>query len=198
MMTKPKTTHPIEKADKKAAKIANGLDDIQPIETLGRLSELADQPPMIALASTVLAAGLLRDDRRLARAGGRMLASHLLATGIKSILKRTIDRTRPFLLVEEGRYERGKGKHREKEFNSFPSGHTAGAVAVARAVGREYPAAATPALATATAVALVQVPRAAHYPSDVVVGYAIGWAAEVVVDAVVRRADAAARGAPAP
>ena len=65
-----------------------------------------------------------------------------------------------------------------KEKQSFPSGHSAGSVAVACAFGAEYPEYRWPALAAAGAVALVQIPTCAHYPSDVAAGSAVGALSE--------------------
>ena len=148
----------------------------------GTLSEAGDQPPLIALAGAVLACGLLAGERRLALAGGRMLASHLLATWVKSGIKHVVARTRPHVLLDEGRYELKPLGPDEGPWNSFPSGHTAGSVAVARALARVYPDARLPAYAAASAIALVQIPRAAHYPIDVMAGALVGLAAEAAVD----------------
>ena len=153
----------------------------------GDLSEVADQPPLRTIAGAVLVAGTLARSERLTVAGVRMLAAHYLATAAKSVVKRAVDRTRPEVMLEGGRYESGKGAHDSSPFNSFPSGHTAGAVAVARAVGRDYPAAALPALALAAGIAAVQVPRGKHYVSDVLAGALIGLAADAAVEAVMRR-----------
>lgn len=177
----------IEKADVVVAQAAAPYRDTPSVKAIGFLSEAADQPPLIALNGAILAAGLLIDDKRLARAGGRMLAAHLLATGIKDIVKRFVDRTRPSILVEEGRYDMSPGRSEEKELTSFPSGHTAGAVAVACAYSREYPEHALAAYVAAGAAALAQIPRCAHYPSDIGVGALIGLAADIVVDAVIRK-----------
>ncbi|MBC7985427.1 MAG: hypothetical protein H7X93_01965, partial [Sphingomonadaceae bacterium] len=40
----------------------------------GAVGDLGDQPPLLALSGATLAAGLVRRDRRLARAGARMIA----------------------------------------------------------------------------------------------------------------------------
>ena len=61
-------------------------------------------------------------------------------------------------------------------------------MAVARAVGRAYPGAHQVALGLAGAAGAAQVVRSKHYVSDVVAGAVIGWAAEMIVDAVIRRA----------
>ena len=180
---------PIERTDVALAREAGRYRENPGIRALGGLSELADQPPLIAICALTLAAGLLTRRPRLALAGARMLSSHLVAAGMKAVVKHRVDRTRPHLLVEENRYERGPGEHDEGDYNSFPSGHTAGAVAVARAVVREYPQAAPVAGLLAATVALVQIPRCAHYLSDITVGAAIGWAGEAVVNQAFRLAD---------
>lgn len=170
----------IEQADVAIAQKAGEYRDTPVIRAVGAFSELADQPPLIAICALTLATGLATRRPRLAVAGARMLASHLIATGMKAVVKRSIDRTRPSILVEENRYETGKGEHNEHDYNSFPSGHTAGAVAVAQAVTREYPGAAPAAYGLATLVALIQIPRCKHYLSDITVGAAIGWAGELL------------------
>ena len=191
----------IEQADVAVAKAVAPYRNSRTVRALGQLSELADQPPLISICSATLAWGLLSGNRRLARAGGRMLAAELLATAVKSIVKRSIDRTRPKLLVEEGRYEMTAGSRSDSPINSFPSGHTAGAVTVARAFARDYPEHAAAAYGVAAAAAAVQVPRCTHYPSDIAAGAAIGIAAELAVsaalDALLPAAADEGRGNPA-
>jgi membrane-associated phospholipid phosphatase len=178
---KRKAIKAVEKADIKVARKAAAVRETPPIAALGKLGELGDQPPMVALCAATIAIGLYRRDGRLAATGVRMLAAHALATGIKHVIKRSVDRTRPRLLVEEGRYETGPGRHKDGEYSSFPSGHTAGAVAVARAYARDHPEGAWPAYAGAAMIAGVQVPRCHHFPSDIGAGAVIGLAAEAVV-----------------
>ena len=107
-----------------------------------------------------------------------------MATGLKNAVKRRVDRTRPSLLVEEGRYGMGAGTSDEHDETSFPSGHTAGAVAAAGAWAHVYPEQRTAAYAAAAAVAVMQVPRCAHYVSDVVAGAGVGLVAAAAVNAV--------------
>lgn len=171
----------VEKADIAVARQASGARHHPMIATLGKAGELGDQPPMVALCAATITAGLVRRDGKLTAAGVRMLAAHALATGIKRIVKRSVDRTRPHLLVEEGRYETGLGEHKDGDHSSFPSGHTAGAVAVARAYARDYPEGAWPAYAGAAVIAGVQIPRCHHFPSDIGAGAVIGWAAEAAI-----------------
>ncbi|WCT72542.1 phosphatase PAP2 family protein [Sphingomonas naphthae] len=150
------------------------------VRATGQLSELADQPPLITICAVTALAGIAFGNRRLASAGARMLTAELIATAAKDAIKARVDRTRPRVVADGGRYRSGKGGTKDSAHSSFPSGHTAGAVAVARAVAREYPAAATPAYAVASGVAAIQVPRSQHYPSDLAVGALIGVAAEAV------------------
>ncbi|WP_116090776.1 phosphatase PAP2 family protein [Sphingomonas crusticola] len=151
------------------------------VRAAGKASELADQPPLITICAITFAAGLILGNGRLARAGGRMLAAELLATEIKSAVKHRIDRTRPFVRANGGRYKAEKGHAHASALNSFPSGHTAGAVAVARAYAREYPERAATAYGIAAATGAIQIPRGKHYPSDVLAGLAVGLVAEAGV-----------------
>ena len=148
----------------------------------GFLSEIADQPPLFTLCGAVLAYGLLARDRRAALAGGRMLASFLAATWMKGGVKRLVSRTRPNVLLDEGHYDMRVRGPDEGPWHSFPSGHTAGGLAVARAVARNWPDARLPAYAAAGTIALVQIPRGAHYPLDVLAGAVVGVAAEALAD----------------
>ncbi len=190
----PDIARAIEEVDIEVADAAGAIREHPVVETLGTVSEMADQPPLIIGSTLVLAAGLLARNPRLARAGGRMLASHLLATFIKGQVKQRVDRTRPFVIHEEGRYEVGTQAPRDEgKYNSFPSGHTAGAVAVAEAMIREYPDTASPARLWAGAIALIQVPRCSHYPSDIAAGALVGLAAERAVNFAFDQADQRSR-----
>ena len=173
----PDDASAIEKADVAVAKAVAPLSQSLFVKALGTISEMGDQPQMRTLCAGVIAWGLYRRDRRLALAGVRMLAAHSVATGMKTLVKHRVDRTRPTVLVEEGRYEMAPGESHEHDESSFPSGHTAGAVAVAAALAHDYPKAAPAAYAAAGAIALLQIPRCTHYPSDVGVGALIGLAA---------------------
>ncbi|MEU5092303.1 phosphatase PAP2 family protein [Streptomyces sp. NPDC021356] len=60
--------------------------------------------------------------------------------------------------------------------SSFPSGHTAAAVAFTAAVAPPWPAAGAACAVPAAMVALERVQSGAHYPSDVAAGAAVGLA----------------------
>lgn len=177
---------PIEQAD---LAVADAMADARhhPVtRVLGAISELADQPPMIAFAGTVLASGLASRDRRTVRAGAQMLAAHLLVTWIKGQIKDRIDRTRPDLYHDHDLYHAAPGDSADGKWRSFPSGHSAGATAVARAMARTAPETGPAAQAIAAGMALIQVPRSAHFVSDVAAGVTIGIVAEAIVDRVGR------------
>lgn len=181
------------RVDTEATHRATRADDPLPVRLAGRASELADQPPLIALSAATIAAGLLLRRPVVLRNGVRMLASHLLATGAKTVLKGAVDRTRPSRAVVEGHHA-GKGRGTDDtSLNSFPSGHTAGAVAVAEAVAAGSPGVALPVRAAAAGVAALQPSQGKHYISDVAVGAAIGWLAERAADLALRAAERAWR-----
>ena len=113
-----------------------------------------------------------------------MAAAHLIATAAKNFVKHRVDRTRPRSARGRDGHKPQLGRSEAKEETSFPSGHSAGALAVALAFAREYPDYRGPALAGAGMIALGQIPRCAHYPTDVAAGLALGWAAEAAVGAV--------------
>lgn len=176
----------VEKADVAVAQAAGKVRDTPFAKAIGTVGKVGDQPPMLVLSGATLAAGLWRRDQRLVRAGTRMLAAELVATALKSLVKRSVSRTRPSMMLDEGRYEMRRGGPNQRKWNSFPSGHTAGAVAVSRALAREYPRARLPAYTAATAIAGAQIPSCNHYPTDIGAGVAIGLLSDWLVDRGVR------------
>lgn len=176
-----------ERAEHAATRTAARHRHTMPVRIAGLLAEVADQPQLIATSVGTIAVGLATRRRDLVRGGTRMLAAHLLATAAKSAVKHRIDRTRPAKALTDGRRRFALGGSHDHDQNAFPSGHTAGAVAVARAAAREIDGAAAPAAAGVGAVAAIQPLAGNHYLSDVLVGGAIGWVAEALVDAVFDR-----------
>ncbi|SEM78188.1 undecaprenyl-diphosphatase [Sphingomonas gellani] len=171
----------IAKLDRDATHRAAQFRDTRTAKVAGVLAELGDQPQMIATAALTIGAGLVTRRGQLIRGGSRMLAAHLVATGIKMVVKRQVDRTRPEKALEDGGHKFAAGHSRDHDMNSFPSGHTAGAVAVARAAAHEIDGVGIPATVAAGAIAAVQPPTGSHYLSDVLAGAAIGWFAEALV-----------------
>jgi membrane-associated phospholipid phosphatase len=185
----------------RAEKAAARLSLSRTVRRIGAVTEVADQPPLIAVSAATIVAGALLRRPALLRTGSRMLASHLVATAIKGVLKAEIDRSRPRRALQDGRHTVGSGRgDADPAFNSFPSGHTAGAVAVAEAVAGERPQAAGAARLAAGLVGAAQLPRGKHYLSDVAAGWIIGWASERIAAAAIGRIErwAAARRSPTP
>lgn len=183
----PSTVRDIDAA---AAKAALPLQGTKTDAALGWFATLGDQPQLRVLCVSTIAAGLVRRDHRLARAGLHMLVAHEAATAAKTVVKSLVDRRRPRSLdsTDPEELKVKPGGNPAKEESSFPSGHSAGAAAVARAFSRSYPEHRTGSYAAAGAVALVQIPRCAHYPSDVGAGLAIGVVAEALTERLLRRA----------
>lgn len=152
-----------------------------PVELLSKASEIGDQPQLRLISGALIAAGLVAREPRLARAGVRMLIAHELATAAKNFVKRRVDRTRPRSARTRRQAEARPGRHTSKELTSFPSGHTAGAVAAAQAFAREFPEHRAAALTVAGLVAVAQIPRCAHYPTDIGAGALIGAAADAMI-----------------
>ena len=179
----------VTRADLAILQAVEPLADHPLIDAVGEAAELADQPPLIIASLATLATGLALRRPGLARAGIGMLGAHLAATGIKTLIKDKISRPRPDIVCEDGEHylEKDDSDENEGEEKSFPSGHSAGAVAVARALVREYPGAAPVAYPLAATAALIQIPRMSHFPSDVMAGSIIGLIAERLSSAVLRR-----------
>ncbi len=179
----------VAKLDRKVTHKVAALRDTRPMRFAALMAECADQPELITASIGTIGAGLVSRRPDLIRGGSRMLASHLVATGIKMAVKHRVDRTRPKRALEDGEHRFEKGNSNDHELNSFPSGHTAGAVAVARAASHEIDGAAVPATLATGAIAAAQAPTGSHYLTDVLAGGAIGWAAEAIVGAVFDRVE---------
>lgn len=153
---------------------------------LGSVGEVGSWQSLLALSVTVLACGTIAGNRGLAEAGRNMLAAGIAASLVKTTLKRSVHRTRPNVLMDEGRYARGWPGTGIGPWQSFPSGHAALSFAVARSVARTSPGLAEAAYAAAVGVAAIQVVRGAHFPIDVLAGAAIGVGAEAVCHRMLR------------
>lgn len=160
------------------------------VEALHPLSKLGDQPQLRTLSGALIVAGILARSHRLVRAGCRMIIAHEAATFAKDMIKVEVDRTRPRSAEDPQDKKPRKGNHTSKELSSFPSGHSAGSIAVARAFSREFPEYGPAAIGAAVLIALLQIPRCAHYPTDVAAGLGIGLAAEKASDGLWRLAGA--------
>src|SRR3954452_20555225 len=175
--------------DDRANRIFKPYAGSPPVRVLDFFSKLGDQPELRLIAGGLMVAGTFAANDRLVRAGARMIIAHEAATLAKDRLKTEIDRTRP--RSASGRKEKKpkKGKHTAKERTSFPSGHSAGAIAAARAFSREFPEHGAAAMGAASVIAASQIPRCAHYPTDVAAGVLLGLTTEAITAAAWNAAD---------
>ncbi len=176
-----------EKADLSVAEAFLPFRNSVPARWLSGAGEFGDQPPLYAATGAVAVTGLVLRDWKLTRAGARMVSAHVAAITIKNIVKTMVDRTRPNVIDEKDDYELRQGGRSGHDYTSFPSGHTASSVAVARALSRDYPAARSTALGAAAGIGAAQIGASRHYVSDVAAGVAIGVIADAIVDLIFRR-----------
>jgi membrane-associated phospholipid phosphatase len=131
----------------------------------------------VAVAGTALLGGTMRHDEHLRETGALAMTAMADTQLLTSFLKFATNRVRPQTSgpnAESGEFWPG-GQHFSAD--SFPSGHTANAFAVAHVIADEYPGwkvkLAVYGLAAATGFERIQ--GREHFPSDVLVGGAIGY-----------------------
>ena len=127
----------------------------------------------IAAPVAIYGFGHFRQDAHARRAG--ILAGEALVDGlvVEQGMKLIFWRERPSVDSARGRFfQTGAGVD-----SSFPSSHCVVAWATASAIAGEYPSHWTQfaAYSAATGVALTRVMGQEHFPSDVLVGSAVGW-----------------------
>lgn len=147
---------------------------------------LGDQGPLYALGASLVVLGLAARRGRLATAGVSMLAAVGAADAGKSLTKRFVKRTRPHVLLEEGRYAAEEGGSKRREEQSFPSGHVAGCVAAAGAVTRIFPESRPWPHVAAAGIGVTRLLKGAHWPLDILAGAIIGVIAELATSALLR------------
>jgi membrane-associated phospholipid phosphatase len=168
----------VEKADVELGKKMASKRHHPAVKAAATAGKFGDQGPLYALATGVLAVGVASRQRRVSDSGLAMLAAITLADVGKRITKRVVRRTRPHILLDQGRYDADTGGSDDKQEQSFPSGHTACTVAAARALSRYAPETGAVAGAATAVVALSRVLEGKHWPLDVAGGALIGLVAE--------------------
>ncbi len=159
--------------DDAAAKLGHDQDRIN---TAGSISNMGEFWATGGESAGIYFLGLYRKNPKLAETG-RLAAESILASGtVTGALKLVTNRERP----REGN---GKGDFWTNPpsgytwDSSFPSGHATASMALARVVAGEYPHwyVMVPAYGFAETVSICRVLALAHFPSDVLVGQAIGF-----------------------
>jgi len=149
-----------------------------------RLSGAADHSKLSMSAAAVLAVAGGARGRRAAKTG---IWSVAMTSAIVNLAVKPISRRRRPEPPEDHAPAR---KLEIPTSRSFPSGHTAAAVAFATGVGRQAPLAAVPLHLLAATVGYSRVHTGVHFPGDVVAGGVIGAViADLTAAALDRRSD---------
>jgi len=147
-----------------------------------RLSRAADYSRLSVASSAVLALAGGRRGRRAAASGLASVA--VTATVVNLVVKPLGRRERPDRVGEDVPV----GRHvRMPASRSFPSGHTASAIAFASGVSRVLPLAGLPLQTLSALVAYSRVHTGVHYPGDVLAGAVMGAAIGNVTAAAMGR-----------
>lgn len=148
-----------------------------------RLSNAADYSRLSIASAAVLWLAGAQSGRRAAASG---LASLLVTSAVANLLVKPFGRRgRPDRATDDATSAR---QVRMPASRSFPSGHTACAVAFASGAGRVLPAASAPLHVLAAVVGYSRVHTGVHYPGDVVAGAVIGAVtADITVGALADR-----------
>lgn len=126
---------------------------------------------IVGAPAALIIGGFIGHDKTLKQAGYDAATTLLLSTAITWGMKYSIHRTRPFDTYPNLiKLSSGGGP-------SFPSGHASSAFAIATSLSLSYPKwyVAVPAYLYAGTVAVSRVVLGVHYPSDVLVGAAVGF-----------------------
>ena len=148
------------------------------MNAFSRVSNITGIYAPVAFAGTALLGGIARHDEHLRETGTLAVTAMIDTQLLNTFVKFAADRARPgdTVLSSNGGTFWPHGAH-SSSFDSFPSGHTANAFAVAHVIADEYPGwkvkLAVYSLAAATGFERVQARQ--HFPSDVLVGGALGY-----------------------
>jgi membrane-associated phospholipid phosphatase len=127
-------------------------------------------PVTISTPLLITGIGLLQKDSLLTRKGLYIGASIIISGGFTTLLKYSINRTRPFIEYKDIQKLSDGGSP------SFPSGHTSDAFSVATSLSLAFPKwyVIAPAFTWAAAVGYSRMHLGVHYPTDVLAGALIG------------------------
>ncbi|MEM1093959.1 MAG: phosphatase PAP2 family protein [Bacteroidota bacterium] len=143
--------------------------------------------------SPLLMWGLAAANTVETRAAYRFTAAHAATVGSTFLLKRLVKRDRPYVQHSDIMARRSSDLEliERPDPRSFPSGHTALAVALATTMALEYPEpyVVIPSVIWAGSIGLSRVWLGLHYPSDVLLGGLLGggiaWAVHALGDRII-------------
>ena len=157
--------------------------DSSRINTAGNISNMGEFFATGGESAGIYLLGLYKKNPKLAETG-RLAAESILASGtVTGALKLATNRERP-----RDNFQGNFWTNPPKGYtwdSSFPSGHATASMALARTIAGEYPHwyVIAPAYGFAETVSICRVLALAHFPSDVIVGQAIGFlSASYVLD----------------
>jgi membrane-associated phospholipid phosphatase len=163
-----------------AAKLGH---DTSRINTAGNISNMGEFFATGGESAGIYFLGLYRKNPKLAETG-RLAAESILASGtVTGALKLATNRERPRDSFQGHFWTNPPSGYTWD--SSFPSGHATASMALARTIAGEYPHwyVIAPAYGFAETVSICRVLALAHFPSDVLVGQAIGFlSASYVLD----------------
>jgi membrane-associated phospholipid phosphatase len=158
------------------------LGDHAEMDRGSAIGNMIGGPGPIALGATLYLAGRGFGDGFLTNAGRNVMRAVVISGGITALTKGIVGRTRPFASPGDAdKYSPGHGFLNSARA-SFPSGHTSAAFATATVLARELNVAhpksrwiVNPLLfGCATFVGFSRIYDNQHWPSDVIVGAALG------------------------
>lgn len=114
--------------------------------------------------------GVVVKRKRWRRAALACVLAAALAGGTANCLRLTLGRPRPGAYLVDGFY----GLQKSANFHGFPSGHAATSWGTAAALSVAMPPLALPALASSGLVCWARLRLNRHYPTDILVGGALG------------------------
>ncbi|WP_308436915.1 phosphatase PAP2 family protein [Streptomyces omiyaensis] len=168
---------PLRRGDRRLARRMTGWDSAWARRLLPPVERAAEHTKVWWAAALTMAAGGGRRGRKAAAAGVTAMAvAELLSNGVA---KQLVQRRRP----PAEWIPHGDDEDRP-DSSSFPSGHTAAAVAFTAATAPSWPWAGAVCAVPMALVAIERVHSGAHYPSDVAAGAAVGLTAAALVRAV--------------
>ena len=152
--------------------LLNSINPNNPSSKVWQLATSSAYPVVVGVPAGLLVAGYINHDKNLELKGWKIVGSLAVNTLIAEGLKYAVNRERPYekyplLIHPYDASEKGQ---------SFPSGHTSEAFAMAASLSIECKKwyVVVPAYTYATAVGYSRLYLGEHYPTDVLAGAAIG------------------------
>ncbi len=149
---------------------------------LDRLVVAPDLRNYLLLTALAAVCGLLVRPRVPGRAALLAALAGVVSFGVVRAVWAVWERPRP----EEELTNISIGAHLWAPYPSYPSGHVVVTTAMVVVIARMFPVTAWPLAAVVGLIAVTRVLAGAHFPSDVLLGLAVGWAGARLAHLVLR------------